>query len=182
MARIPEPQHADPASALDGFSQCHAAIVAQLDTLALLPALAAAAARARGVAAGTLALFRNGVMEHHADEEKELFPAVLRSAQAGEERRAVAEMTERLTREHRAIEAVWKQLEPALRAVAKGAVADLDAAATSELIALYLDHARFEEREFLPLAARILGRDGNHMAALGLSLHLRHAPQPIAYV
>ena len=37
-------------------------------------------------------------------------------------------------------------------------------------------------RSFLPLAERILGRNGNHMAALGLALHLRHAPQPIGYV
>jgi hypothetical protein len=28
---------------------------------------------------------------------------------------------------------------------------------------------------FLPLASAILGRDGNHMAALGVSLHARHA-------
>lgn len=30
------------------------------------------------------------------------------------------------------------------------------------------------ETEFLPLSQTILGRNSNHMAALGLSLHMRH--------
>jgi hypothetical protein len=46
----------------------------------------------------------------------------------------------------------------------------------------YLVHANFEEQWFLPLAERILGRDGNHMAALGMALHLRHAKVPAGYV
>ena len=47
---------------------------------------------------------------------------------------------------------------------------------------LYAAHAGFEESRFLPLAQDILGRDDNHMAALGLSLHLRHAPQVVGYI
>ena len=48
-------------------------------------------------------------------------------------------------------------------------VADL-----SRLVSQYRAHAQFEEQEYLPLAQQILGRNGNHMAALGLSLHMRH--------
>ncbi len=46
----------------------------------------------------------------------------------------------------------------------------------------YQSHAQFEEQEFLPLARQILGRDGNHLAALGLALHMRHVPLPVGYI
>ena len=39
----------------------------------------------------------------------------------------------------------------------------------------YRNHARYEEEVFLPLSQAILGRNSNHLAALGMSLHLRHA-------
>ena len=163
---------------LNSFSQCHAGILSQLDALSGLPALMAAAARARSVAASTLALFQHGMVEHHADEEGELFPAVLRSAQ-GAERDQVQAVVERLTGEHRTLEALWKRIEPALNAGAKGKVTDVDEDVVAELVRAYTVHARFEEQEFLPLAHIILGRNGNHMAALGLSLHIRSAPQPV---
>lgn len=164
---------------LDGFSQCHAGILSQLDSLADLPALAAAAARLRGVAASTLALFQHSVFEHHAEEETELFPAVLRSAHPGDERDRVQALVERLTGEHRTMELLWKRVEPTVNAAAKGKPADVDADVVAELVRAYGNHARFEEEEFLPLADTILGRNGNHMAALGLSLHLRHASRPV---
>jgi len=167
---------------LKGFSQCHAGILFQLDQLAELPALLAAAAQARSVAAKTLALFSKGVLEHHAEEEAELFPAVLRSAHPGDERDRVQGLVERLTSEHRTMELLWKRVEPAVSASAKGRPAEIDAAVVAELVRGYGRHARFEEEEFLPLADVILGRDGNHMAALGLALHMRHAHQPVGYI
>jgi hypothetical protein len=39
-----------------------------------------------------------------------------------------------------------------------------------------------EEQAFLPLAQKVLGRNGNHMAALGLSLDMRHVPQFAAHI
>jgi hypothetical protein len=171
-----------PAEALAGFSQCHEGIVSRLQAFADLPALQVAATQAREVAAGTLVLFRNAVFEHHADEEIELFPAVLRSAAPGQEADRVQAMVERLTAEHRAIESRWKNLEPLVKAAARGKPADLDLDAVGDLVCAYLAHARFEEQQFLPLAEAILGRDSKHMAALGLSLHLRHAPQVVGYI
>ena len=51
------------------------------------------------------------------------------------------------------------------------------------LVATYTEQTRLEEDQFLPLADEILSRNPNHMAALDLSLHLRHAPMPrMAYV
>ena len=167
---------------LTSFSQCHHGILSQLLAFEELPALQAAAVRARTVATQTLALFRDAVLGHHADEENELFPAVLRSAAAGDEADKVRALIRRLTEEHRMMEARWKNLEPLVRAVAKAGAADLDMTAVNELVQAYSAHARFEEEQFLPLAQTILSRNGNHMEALGLSLHLRHAPQPMAHI
>jgi len=181
-ASAPQRHPVDLQSPLTGFSHCHAGITAQLEALAGLPALVEAAQRAKAVASGTMALFKDAVFEHHAEEERELFPAVLRSATAGAERERVAAIVQRLTLEHRELEALWKVLQPAVDAAAHGRATDLDAGLAHQLVRDYLQHARFEEQEFLPLAETILKRNGDHLAALGLSLHLRHAPQPVGYI
>lgn len=178
----PSQHPVDPQAPLAGFSQCHAGITRQLEELDGLPELARAAQRAREVAAAAEALFRDAVLEHHADEEKDLFPAVLRSAAPGEERSRVDAMVQRLTAEHRAVEAIWERLRPEVHLAAQGRPAELDGALLRQLVRGYLQHAKFEEEQFLPLAATILRRDGNHLAALGLSLHLRHVPQPVGYI
>lgn len=58
--------------------------------------------------------------------------------------------------------------------MAKGQPSDLDIAGIETLIREYSAHARYEEDEFLPKSEAILNRNPNHMAALGLSLHVRH--------
>jgi hemerythrin-like domain-containing protein len=167
---------------INQFLNCHAGIVSRLRDLGELPRLAEQANRARDVATQLLQLFEGPVLEHHQDEEKELFPAVVRSATPGEERARVEHMVRRLEQEHRVVEQLWKELEPAVRAAAKGKEAHVDMAKAGALVEAYLTHANFEETFLLPLAEQILGRNGNHMAALGLSLHLRHAPQPVGYI
>ena len=64
---------------------------------------------------------------------------------------------------------------PGLKAVAKGHDSALEASAVQRLVDAYLVHVAFEEREFLPLSQSILGRNSNHMAALAISLHMRHS-------
>jgi hemerythrin-like domain-containing protein len=167
---------------LNEFSECHAGILSQLQALGELPVLAAEATRARAIASDSLALFKHAVIDHHAEEESELFPAVLRSAQPGEEHDLVQVLISRLTSEHRTMEALWKRLEPAISATAKGKDAELQSAEVAELVSAYSAHARFEETQFLPLAETILGRNANHMAALGLSLHMRHAKISVGFI
>ncbi|MGL6110145.1 MAG: hemerythrin domain-containing protein [Rubrivivax sp.] len=162
-------------SPIEDFSQCHVGIVAHLTTLAELPALLEPAARARRIAAETVAFFRDVVYEHHAEEERELFPAVLASAVKGEERDKVQAIVLELAAEHRKVEAAWSKLEPKLKAVAKGHEAGVDSAEIATLVATYRSHARYEEEVFLPLSQHILGRNSNHLAALGISMHMRHA-------
>ena len=143
---------------IQDFSHCHEGILRKLDLLGELPALLAPAARARETAAGVLEFFKEAIFEHHLEEERELFPAVIASAHPGEELERVKAMTKRLKK------------------AAKGQATDLDTASVQQLVAQYRAHAAFEEKEFLPLSQTILGRNSNHMAALGLSLHMRHTP------
>lgn len=167
---------------ITNFTDCHSGIMRRLRGLHELPALLAPAARARQIAEQSLGFFREAIFEHHLEEERELFPAVLASATPGPERDRVRAMTERLTIEHRNLEALWKSLEKDLKRVAAGKDSELDVGDLNRLVAEYSAHAGFEEAEFLPLSQTILGRNGNHMAALGLSLHMRHVPLPNPYV
>ncbi len=160
---------------MQDFAQCHAGIIGQLHLLDELPALLEPAARARRIAADTIRFFRDVVYEHHQEEERDLFPAVIASAADGPEREKVERIVAALTAEHRAVEAEWERLEPGLKAVARGHDADLPPGAVEALVQTYLAHARYEEEDFLPLSQQILGRNRNHLAALGVALHLRHS-------
>jgi len=172
----------DTAAPISNFNNCHVGIVKRLKALDELPALLEPAARARQIAEESLEFFREAIFEHHLEEERELFPAVIASAQAGDELTRVKAMAKRLTDEHRAVEALWKQLEKGLKPVAKGHSTNLDVSELHRLVTEYQAHANFEETEFLPLAEQILSRNSNHMAALGMSLHMRHVKSINAYV
>jgi hypothetical protein len=56
-----------------------------------------------------LKVFRDRLLAHHDDEERDLFPTALRTAQ------------------------LWKQLEPAVQAIANGYLPRLDSALLHEL-------------------------------------------------
>jgi DNA-binding transcriptional LysR family regulator len=125
--------------------------------------------------------FRGAVREHHRQEEREFFPAVLSGACDAAEREQVRAMVQRLAQEHREVEAAFARLEPALQAIARGERPSVSseelAAQVRGLVHRFEGHARHEEREFLPLAARILGHQGAAEEAPGSSahIHLWHA-------
>lgn len=156
------------------FANCHEGIVSHLNSLGELPALLEPAMRARRIAEETLTFFRGAVFDHHVEEEKDLFPAVLAAAAAGEERAKVQQLVDALKAEHRSIEALWEEIEPQLTKVAKGQLVALDDVAVGHLVHKYIAHAKLEEDQFLPLSETILGRTSDKMAALGLQLHMRH--------
>lgn len=166
-----QPVHID--GALAGFSECHHDFVAQLHSALYLPELVTAAAKASAMAKDLLKMFSEGVAVHHAEEERELFPAVLRAAQPGAEFEQVREMVAQLVREHRDMEARWAELQPAVEAVSRGQSPALNAALIEDMVQHFFAHAHFEEEHFLPLAQKILARHGEAMAALGRTLHER---------
>lgn len=159
---------------LDNFSDCHQGIIAHLDAFAELPAMAGNQAKAAALAKETKEFFQVAVIDHHHEEEKDLFPAVLAASSLGAEFDRVKGLVNKLTAEHREIEAIWRSLEPAVSQLAKGKPADIDGAAVARLVQQYHAHARFEEQHFLPVSEQILGRKDGKMASLGLALHMRH--------
>lgn len=178
----PENYAVDTEFPLNNFNHCHIGILHQFDRLSELPALLGPAMLAQQIASQAVDFFHRGMVAHHQEEERELFPAVQHSAAAGAERLRVDQLVDNLVQEHRVLEQLWEALEPALKKVAKGQEAHLDTANLRALVARYSAHAEAEERVFLPLAETILGRNSNHMAALGLSLHMRHAPHFLSHI
>ena len=169
---------AEPADeALASFSRSHVHIVEQMDRLRVLPMQLAARGVDDGVraaAAGVYRFFNDAVLEHHDEEERDLFPALTHSAAPGDEAGLVASLVARLEREHRELEALWDRIEPGLRRIGRGKPAPLDEAAIEQLAERYVAHARFEEAAVLPLADRML--KGGDRAALALGLAMRRNP------
>lgn len=163
--------------ALSVFARSHVNIVERMKQLGELPDRLARTGldeANRACAAGVYRFFNDAVLEHHDEEERELFPAMRHSATAGDEAGLVESLVARLEREHRELEALWDRIEPALRRLGRGKPAELDAAVVRELVDSYLAHARFEETAVLPLAERRL-KSGDR-AALALALAMRRTP------
>jgi hemerythrin-like domain-containing protein len=164
---------------LQDFSKCHVGFVTVLETALGLPEMIVTAARSRSCAADMLKMFRDRLLAHHDDEERDLFPAVLRVAQPGAEADRAQAMVAQLVREHREIAQLWKQLEPAVHAIANGYLPQLDSALLRDMVQRFNEHVRVEEEEFLPFAQRVLAREAEDMAMLGLALHRRHEAEEI---
>lgn len=162
-----------PAGSLTDFTNCHASIVEYLDPLGEMNTLLAAARLARERASATVEVFEHMIVNHHEEEERELFPAVCKAATVGPERDQVVTMTQRLAADHRQIEAHWKAIRPGLERIAAGDTEALDLEAVLRLVTGYQTHAHFEETRFLPLASRILQRHDPELAQLGYALHIR---------
>lgn len=179
MSDQPTRQATEADAPLQDFSRCHEGFVTVLEASLGLPEMIATAARSRSCAADMLKMFHDSLLAHHDDEERDLFPAVLRVAQPGDEANRARAMVEQLVREHREIAQVWKQLKPAVQAIANGYLPRLDAALLHELVRRFNEHVRSEEEEFLPFAQQVLARQAEDMAMLGLALHQRHKAEEI---
>jgi hypothetical protein len=164
---------------IQDFSKCHVGIVSTLGELAALSQPQHPSPQRREAARRVMAVFRDVISVHHLEEERELFPAVQADALAGDEQESVDRMVKRLVDEHRRLEALYAQLKDSLSDMERGRDVSLDVPTSSALVAEYRSHADFEESAFLPLAQRILGRNSDHMAALGLALHIQHVSRDI---
>ena len=179
MSATPTRQQTDADAPLQDFSRCHVGFVTVLETALGLPEMIVTAARSRSCAVDMLKMFHDRLLAHHDDEERDLFPAVLRVAQPGAEADRARSMVEQLVREHREIAQVWKRLEPAVQAIANGYLPQLDSALLQELVRRFNEHVRAEEEEFLPFAQKVLARQAEDMSMLGLALHRRHEAEEI---
>jgi len=143
-----------------------------------VPHLAAhgADADARGAAASILRYFDGAALQHHLDEEEDLFPALIESM-AGSDAVCIRELTTRLADEHRRLEAAWRRLRPRLEGIAAGENEALDAQAVEAFARLYEEHLAVEEAELLPMAGRLLG--DAELDAVGRAMRARRGIEAV---
>lgn len=157
---------------LELLSACHGRIEAQLATLLKLADHVpqhGADEQARQAAANIMRYFDTAGVNHHADEEVDLFPLIARIA--SEEREIeIMLLVDELAAEHRVMEQGWRALREALQTIEGGTPAPLPGPQVEEFAALYRRHIAREEELLLPYAALVLLREqceqlGRSMAA-----------------
>jgi hemerythrin-like domain-containing protein len=158
---------------LEMLSACHGRVERQCATLRrMVPHVAAhgADAQARSAAAAVMRYFDTSAAHHREDEEVDLFPALLESM-AGSDAVCIREITERLVDDHRRLEVAWRRVRAALERIAAGESAPLPGEDVEALVTLYERHIEVEERELLPMAARLLGE--GELARIGRAMRVR---------
>jgi hemerythrin-like domain-containing protein len=159
---------------LEMLLACHRRIEKQLDTLKKLRAHVDAKgvdAEASTAAQAVLRYFLRAAVNHHDDEEKDLFPLLAqRIADAGERARFETLRSE-LVRDHREVEAQWARLRKPLEGIAEGLLRTLPAADVSAFADAYGRHIAAEEAAFAALFDRWLGEEDR--AALGRAMSAR---------
>lgn len=163
---------------LDMLAACHQRLQHQCRTLRrLVPHVAAhgADAQAQEAATAVMRYFDRAAVDHHADEEQDLFPALL-EAMAGSDAVCLRELTTALTQQHHDLHAQWQALRGTLARIAAGDTVTLDAARVEAFVAANLQHMAREEAELLPMAARLI--DDTALQHIGSAMRHRRGIAP----
>lgn len=139
---------------LEMLQACHGRIQAQCATLEkLLRHLPEHGSdlQARQAALAILRYFDTAGHHHHTDEEQDLFPVLLATANVTAQR-LVAHLLER----HVELNAAWDSLRIRLTCIAAGTDSLLEEERVREFIALYQTHIALENAQLLPLAKELL--------------------------
>lgn len=158
---------------LEMLAACHIRVQSQCATLTRLVAHLAQHGsddQARTAATNIMRYFETAALQHHADEEEDLFPALIESM-AGSDAVCIRELTEGLSADHRQLEAIWAGLKQTLEQVAGGQPALLSSDKVMAFVDLYERHIALEEDELLPMAARLLS--DNDITRIGRAMRER---------
>lgn len=164
---------------LEMLRACHSRIENQCATLRrLVPHLARYGADndARVAAAGVMRYFDTAARDHHADEEIDLFPALIESM-AGSDAVCLRELTAGLAADHRALEAAWQRVRASLERIVAGGAAALHGADVHTLVDMYERHIEREESELLPMTSRLLSDE--QLEHVGRAMRERRGVDPI---
>ena len=183
MRATPSPADAPGAAvAGSGFAAldaCHRKTLALLDELAALVAkleLDGLDPTSCASAAKIAAFFSTAAREHHEDEERHVFPALLESA-----RPEIVQAVLRLQQDHDWLEEAWFDLAPHVMAVAAGRDGyDIDVLrdGVPVLAALYLDHIELEESFIYPEARACMPAQARRQ--MGREMAARHRAERAA--
>jgi len=164
---------------LDALAACHRRIEKQLLTLSRLPKHIERHGvddEARAAVAAVMRYFLNAAPNHHADEEMDLFPLLLRAAEQSADRSRTFELVSHLLVDHREMEAAWTTLRIALEGVLSGSTELLDKQVCKDFSRIYTSHIGREETELFPLATRLLKKPA--LDALGAAMARRRGLPP----
>jgi len=171
------PGHSAPAVGfevpLEMMAACHGRVQAQCATLRRLAAHLAgqgADRQAQDSAAAVMRYFTTPAVHNLADEEIDLFPALIESV-AGSDAVCVRELTASLVAEHRELEQRWRILRRQLEQVSGGHGASVAGDEVTAFVSLYEQHIAREESELLPMAQRLLSDE--ELDRIGLAMRTR---------
>jgi hemerythrin-like domain-containing protein len=100
----------------------------------------------RDAARRVITYFTRSARLHHEDEEQDLFPLLIRQSLK------LADLVNRLKREHVRLDELWQRIEPELRRMPEPADAEAFIAAASAFCELNREHVIRENSDFLPVA------------------------------
>lgn len=158
---------------LEMLAACHERVQHQCETLLRLVAHLQTHGADRGAqeaARAVLRYFDTAAPHHHADEEQDLFPALLESM-AGSDAVCLRELTTSLRSDHRALEERWAALRERWLRVTESIYTTLDDVDLPGFVPLYEQHIAREEPELLPMAAR--GPSDAELDRIGLAMRSR---------
>jgi hemerythrin-like domain-containing protein len=139
---------------LDLLHACHDRIMDQCATLQKmlqhLP-VHGSDGQAQQAAQAVMRYFDTAGQFHHQDEEVDLFPLLLASANSDAE-----SLIKRLLDEHQVMDAQWSALRNQLQSIAEGASAVLEKKLVADFSLAYGRHVMLENTQLLPLAAQLL--------------------------
>lgn len=177
IVRIGEPGAFAPApgfeTPLEMLSECHRRAEERCATMRhLVPHLSAHGvdAAAREAAESIVRYFDIAAPKHHADEEEDLFPALIESM-AGSDALCLREIVAALEAEHRLLDRQWSVLRGELSRIIDGESTGLDQRIVEAFARDYAAHIAREERELLPMAERLLSSET--IAQIGRAMRRR---------
>jgi hemerythrin-like domain-containing protein len=153
MTDTPTPQPPDFSDPLAVLHGCHEDMLAQCEALESLVANIRAHgfdAETRGRIAGTVQFFTTVALQHHQDEETDLFPILNRQSLK------LADIVFRLRKDHEQLHQLWDELFLDFK---KGPALTEDDAFAGHVAAFcsdYRDHIKREEKELFSIARHIL--------------------------
>ncbi len=163
---------------LDMLEACHGRLQGQLETLARLAAWLpghGADAQARQAATAVMRYFDLAAVNHHMDEEDDLFPVLLERVDAAR-RGQLQALIDWILADHQRMFAAWAEMRGRLEAIARGEAAELTAEQVAGFAERYHAHIAREEGELLPYARELLTEQD--VAVLGESMTARRRQPP----
>jgi len=159
--------------AVEMLYACHDRVERQCETLVRLAqhlVINGSDEAAQQASHSVLRYFNQAAPNHHADEERDVFPALLNAA-AVKGIPDIAPVIERLLADHRELEQLWVGLSKELEEIAEGMPRQLHIERLNRFVKCYREHIEIENQVLFPKINELLADD--QVASIGLSMRQR---------